>query len=1108
MGSTVMNLNDKVGMMQLRKAILGLVALLGMAGLGRISAQDQDQPKDTAPKINSSLVNGLGFRNIGPALMSGRIVDIAVDPEQSSTWYLAVASGGVWKTVNAGTTWSPIFDSYPSYSIGCVVVDPKNRNVVWVGTGENNSQRSVGYGDGIYKSLDGGQSFQRVGLEKSEHIGKILIDPRNSDVVYVASQGPLWSSGGERGLYKTVNGGRTWDRILHISDHTGISDIAVDPRDPDVVYAVAYQRRRHQWTLIDGGPESGIHKSTDGGKTWKAINKGLPGGDKGRIGIAVSPMQPDVVYTIVEAQRDQGGFYRSVDRGETWVKQSSYVSGSPQYYQEIFADPNVMDRIYSMDTMMQVSDDGGKTFRPAGEANKHVDNHALFIDPNDSNHLLVGCDGGLYETFDRCKNFRYFENLPITQFYKIAVDNSEPFFFVYGGTQDNATQGGPSRTNNVHGIRNSDWFVTVFGDGFDPAVDPEDPNIVYSQSQYGGLIRFDRRTGEQVDIKPQESLEGPALRWHWDSALALSPHQTGRIYYGSQILFRSDDRGDTWEAISPDLTRGINRNELKVMDRVWGIDAVAKNTSTSFYGSIVAISESPLADGLIYAGTDDGMIQVTEDGGENWTKIDQWSQLDVPEFSYVSDIEASLHNPDVVYAVLQNFKRGDFKPYVLKSEDRGQHWINISKGLPVRGSTYTIVEDHEKAGLLFVGTEFGLFVTLDDGQKWLQMTNGIPTIAIRDLEIQRRDDALAVGTFGRGILILDDYSPLRHMSEEMLEKPATVFPIKPVPMYLQQRPLALGAKAFQGASFFTADNPPFGATFTFYLRESLKSKKSERQAKDSEAARKNQDARYPSWENLKAEDREESPAVWITIRDSEGQVVRKLKGPTSSGVHRLTWDLHHAGLQPSDGTSDGRGPLAMPGTYTMAVSKWVDGEVTELSEPVTFECYPLGMAELSDDDRRASQAFQKETAELQRVLLASNSVLQNALERVRAMKGVMERSPRLDIEMRKEARTLELKLMDLQEVLAGDTTRAKRQEPAMPGLLSRLDQVVGGHWSTTSGPTTTQRQQFEIVSEQLTSWIKKLRPLVEQDLIRMEKKLEAAGAPWTDGRALPKWPPK
>ncbi len=463
-------------------------------------AQDDEENGDEnggRPSLDSSLLKGLEFRAIGPALTSGRIGDLAILPDHPTTWYVGVSSGGVWKTVNAGVTWNPIFDSYDSYSIGAVTVDPNDPLVVWVGTGENNSQRSVGYGDGLYKSIDGGRSFDLVGLEQSEHIAKIVVDPRDSDIVLVAAQGPLWASGGDRGLFRTSDGGTTWDLVLEIDENTGVTDLLMDPRNPDLLYAAAYQRRRHVWTLINGGPGSGIYKSLDGGVSWKKANKGLPSGEKGRIGLAMSPQSPSVLYATVEAADGKSGFFRSDDRGERWSRQSDYIATSPQYYQEIVADPHRFDRVYSLDTRTQVTEDGGKTWSRLGGEWRHVDDHALWIDPRDEDHLLIGGDGGLYETWDGGDNWDVKANLPVTQFYKVAVDNAEPFYNVYGGTQDNATQGGPSRTITQHGIRNSDWFITVGGDGFDPAVDPEDPNIVYSQWQYGGLIRFDRSTGER-----------------------------------------------------------------------------------------------------------------------------------------------------------------------------------------------------------------------------------------------------------------------------------------------------------------------------------------------------------------------------------------------------------------------------------------------------------------------------------------------------------------------------------------------------------------------------------------------------------------------------------
>ena len=1066
-----------------------------------LHAQDSDE--ESTPEINESLLSGLKLRGLGPALMSGRIGEIAVDPVKRSTWYVAASSGGVWKTENAGTTWKPIFDNYGSYSIGTVAIDPNDRFTIWVGTGENNSQRSVGYGDGLYKSVDGGNSFEKVGLDESEHIARVVVDPRDSDVVYVAAQGPLWSEGGDRGLYKTMDGGETWEPVLQVDEHTGVTDLVMDPRNPDVLYAASYQRRRHVWTLINGGPGSGIYKSTDAGASWRKINKGLPSGDKGRIGLAISPINPEILYAIVEAAGDGGGVYRSANQGENWKKMGSYVSGSPQYYQEIYADPHKLDRIYSLDTYMMVSEDGGATFTRLGEADKHVDNHAIVFNPDDPDHLLIGSDGGLYETWDRGKTYKYYSNLPLTQFYKVAVSNDEPFYYVYGGTQDNATQGGPSRTTNVHGIRNSDWFVTVFGDGFDPAVDPENPDIIYSQWQYGGLVRFDRKTGERIDIKPQPSREGPPLRWNWDSALLISPHDNERIYYGSQILFQSDDRGNTWRAISPDLTRNMDRNTLEVMGRIWSVDAVAKNNSTSFYGTIVAVSESPLEEGLIYAGTDDGLIQVTEDGGATWREIDRFPG--VPDMAYVNDIEASQYDPDVVYAVFNNHKKGDFMPYVLKSSDRGRSWTSIAGDLPERGSTYTLAQDHEVEDLLFVGTEFGIFTTVDGGEHWHQLKSGIPVIAIRDLEIQRRENDLVAASFGRGFYVLDDYTPLRALNESFIAQEAAIFPVKKAWLYMQERPMGVSGKAFQGAGFYLAENPPFGATITYYLNESLKTRKAIRQEAEKELAKEGEDTPYPAWDELKEEDREEKPAIILTIRDVSGNVVRKLDGSTSKGMHRVTWNLRYPGFTPTQLNSDANGPFAAPGQYTVSLSKRVDGVETELVPPTPFDVESLGTPSLPSPDRDALLAFHKEAGQLQRAVMGAYRVVGDTEDRIAHVIEAIEATPSLDANVREEARSLQLRLLDIKDQFRGDRTRPSRSEPGMPGIINRVSQVVGNSWFSTAATTTTHRENLAIAEAEFSEALGALRGLVEVDIVALEARLEAAGAPWTPGRALPSW---
>ena len=1056
---------------------------------------------------------GLSLRNIGPAVTSGRVGEIAIHPEEPSVWYVAVSSGGVWKTENAGTTFTPVFDSQSSYSIGTVTIDPSNPNVVWVGSGENNSQRSVSYGDGVYKSTDGGASWKNVGLPASRHIGKIVVHPDDSDVVWVAARGPLWGPGGDRGVYKTTDGGATWKRVLEISEHTGVSDLAIDPRDPDVIYAAAYQRRRHVWTLLNGGPESAVYKTTDGGESWHKLSNGLPGGDVGRIGLAVSPADPDVVYAIVEAAGESGGFFRSTDRGASWQKRSGYVSGSPQYYQELVADPHAVDRVYSMDVLLQVTDDGGASWRMAGEADKHVDNHALWIDPEDPDHLINGNDGGLYESFDRGATWQFFGNLPVTQFYKIAVDDDVPFYNVYGGTQDNFTMGGPARTATSHGIMNRDWFVVQGGDGFQPRVDPEDPDTVYAQSQYGNLVRFDRETGESVDIQPQPEPGEPALKWNWDAPLIVSPHHPHRLYFGAQRLFRSDDRGDSWRPVSPDLTRQIDRNTLPVMGKVWSVDAVSKNRSTSFYGNLVSLSESPLVEGLLYAGTDDGLVQVSEDGGTTWRKVD--GVRGVPERAYVSRLEASRHDADTVYAAFDNHKNDDFEPYLAKSTDRGRSWTSIAGDLPDDGSVYALVEDPVRSDLLFVGTEFGVYFTPDGGSRWIELTGGMPTIAVRDLAIQEREGDLVVGTFGRGFYVLDDYTPLRQVTTETLESDLALFPVRDPWLYVEQTPIGWGARGFLGSDHYTAPNPPYGAVVTYYMVEGIPTAESERKKAEKKIEEEGGTLAYPSWDELRAEDREEAPQVLLTFRDaSTGEVVRRLTGPAAPGFHRVAWDLglpspFPVSLQPQGGFWGGgpqSGPPVPPGTYTVSLAKVADGEVTPLEGEERFEVKMLYPEGLSADERTRLMAEREEVVELYRAVLGAGETLEEAGDRLAHVRKALLDTQGADAEMMEEARALSERLAELEMELEGDRTISSRSEPTPPALGDRIGRAIWGYWSATQAPTATHRRGFEIAAESFGDWLARLRSLVEDDLGGLEQRLEELQAPHTPGR-IPVWQP-
>lgn len=854
----------------------------------------------------------LNFRSIGPAIMGGRISDFAFHPTKRSVFYAATASAGLWKTTNNAITWTPVFDNETSFSIGIVELAPSNPNIVWVGSGENNSQRSVAYGDGVYRSLDAGKTWQNMGLGESEHISQIWIDPTDPNTVIVAATGPLWRDGGDRGLYKTTDGGLNWTKILETPANTGANEFVVDPRDHNVIVATTVQRRRHRWTLIGGGPNSGIFKTRDGGETWKEITTGVPSGDKGRIGLAMAQTQPDTIYAVLFAGDGGSGFYRSTDFGETWEKRSNRMSNDPQYYNEITVDPVKPDRIYLVDTFAMMSDDGGKTWDRLGLQARHVDDHAFWIDPADTDHIYLGGDGGIYESWDRGQTWRHVRNLPIMQFYRVQPDNAYPFYNVYGGTQDASSYGGPSRTTFIHGIANSDWRILQGGDGFEPQIDPTDSNIVYAQAQHAALVRYDWRTTERVNIVPQPESGETEYNWNWATPLIISPHDPKRLYMAAKQVFRSDDRGNNWRIISPDLTRGIDRNTLPVMGRVWSVDALQKNGGTSRYGAAIGLSESELQEGLIYLSMDDGRINVTEDGGETWRGTNRVGNA--PDMSYVGDIVASVHDVDVAYATVSNHKRADFKPYVMRSDDRGRTWRNISGDLPVRGSSHTIVEDHVDPNLLFVGTEFGIWFTQNRGRNWHRLKGNFPTISVRDLEIQRRESDLVVASFGRSFYILDDYSPLRTPMAEIASADATFFPVKDALLYVPgdkwQMGQALGTVGTQGMAFFHTDNPPFGAIFTYSLNDDIRSRRETRRKAEKARQAEGGDNPYPSWDALRAEDREPSPALFFVVKDSNGDVVRRVTAPTRKGLHRVAWDLRYPAPDPVDFEEGFRAPGA------------------------------------------------------------------------------------------------------------------------------------------------------------------------------------------------------
>lgn len=1060
-----------------------------------------------------SALSSLPLRLIGPAYVSGRIADFAFFPGGSHHYIVAVASGGVWETRDAGITWKPLFDSQGSYAIGVVEIAPSDTKTIWVGTGENNAQRSVGFGDGVYKSTDGGKSWTNMGLKDSGHISQIWIHPEDADTVLVAAQGPLWSDGGDRGLYKTTDGGATWERILEIDQYTGINEFVVHPDNPDLIVASSYQRRRHVWVLINGGPGSAIHRTSDGGETWKKVGAGLPGGEMGRIGLAMAPSAPDTVYAIIEGQPDQQGTYRSGDFGQSWEKRSGHVTTSPQYYNEIVVDPNDPDTLYSLDTFSSRSTDGGKTFSPIGNTARHVDDHALWIDPNNTQHLVMGGDGGIYESWDGGNRWRQYDNLPIVQFYRIQPDNAEPFYNVCGGTQDNNSLCGPSRTTTKHGITNSDWHVVLGGDGYKPQIDPRDPNIVYTQYQYGGLVRYDRRTQERVFLTPQPEAGEPAYKWNWNTPVLISPHNPDRIYYAAEYLFASDDRGNSWSKISPDLTRGVDRNALKVMGRVWSVDAIAKNDSTSIYGAAIALSESPVEQGVIYVGTDDGVISVTENNGDTWRRLE--TVRGVPDMTLVEDIIASVHDANVAYAVFDNHKRGDHKPYVYRTGDRGRTWTPIAGNLPARGSAHTIAEDHVDPNLLFVGTEFGLFYSQDRGANWTALKANFPTIAVRDLEIQRRENDLVVGTFGRGAYILDDYSPLRSSAPAVAGAEATLFDVRDPWLYVEGDLWGGygGPQAFNGDNYWFAENPPFGAVFTYVLRDGLETRADTRRKAEGEIAKTGGDTPYPAWETLRAEDREDPPAIVFTITDSAGNIVRRMTAPHAKGLHRVAWDLRYdapdpvrlSAPEPSPFGGAPVGPLVLPGTYTVSMGKRINGVETPLAGPQSFTVKPLERSPETTTDRAGVLAFQQQTADLSRAVSGAGAASRELRNRLAHLKVAVEALDTPNQDQRTAIQQIEALLDDTDVAMFGDRTVSSRDEAAPFSISDRIGQIRGWGWSHQSPVTGSDRQAFEIASREFAAALGSLRD-IELRVETLERELSAQGVPYTPGSGVPVWP--
>ena len=1073
-----------------------LVSLAILFSHNLVVGQSSKESKKSKNPVKSAL-NGFKFRSIGPAFMSGRIADIAIDPKNENVWYVAVGSGGVWKTENAGTTWMPLTDNMPFYSTGCITIDPHNNSSIWLGTGENVGGRHVGIGHGVYHSKDGGKSWKDMGLKKSEHISKIIVHPEDPNTLWVASQGPLWSPGGERGLFKTTDGGKTWKNTLEINEWTGVTDLVIDPTNPDILYAASWQKHRNVAALIGGGPGTSLYKSVNGGDSWSKIDKGLPGSNKGKIGLAISPMQPNVLYAAVELDKRAGAVYRSENSGGSWSKMSDTVSGGtgPHYYQELVASPHVFDKIYLMNVRVLVSDNGGKTFYTMTERKKHSDNHSLTFKANDPNYMLIGTDGGIYESFDDSASWKFVGNLPLTQFYKLAVDDAEPFYNIYGGTQDNNTQGGPSRTFKRSGISNADWYVVLGGDGHQPATEPGNPDIIYAQSQQGYINRIDMTNGEAVSVRPQEGIDEPFERFNWDSPILVSYHDPKRLYFGTQRVWRSENRGDSWTAVSGDLTKDEERLALPIMGRTQSFDNAWDVYAMSTYNTITSLSESRIDENILYAGTDDGIIQYTKDGGASWSKMTVDNLPDTPSSAFVNDIKADLHDTETAYVLLDNHKFGDYKPYIFKTSNGGKKWTSISEGIPDGTLLWRIVQDHVNPNLLFLGTEYGVYISLNQGEKWHKFSNGLPTISVRDIAIQKRENDLVLATFGRSFYILDDYSALRDLSEETLSKDGVIFKPRKA-LQFNQIP---GGTSSDGGQTYYAKNPQYGASITYFVKDAPSSIKSER--KKSEKSKKDGDIPFPGWEALDKENSEQKNQVIIVVKDKAGEIVTKISGPLKKGMSRVNWNLTSSIPTTINASSrgwrsygDGIRTQVDPGVYDLFLKKRVNGVVTEIAGPVELEVEKIRSGTLTNPMKDEHDQYFKSLADFSSVVNTYQHKFEKANTRVSTYQRMLMQITTNIPEASKSLYELTETMNMLERKVGGSEAKAEVGEKDFLTISDRLWAARGGWYPNSYGPTQQHMKSFDIAKEMFN----RVKPEMDayfEKVKEVGKILEEAGAP-------------
>lgn len=991
------------------------------------------------PVLDSEVLSGLVPRPIGPAVTSGRITAIDAVPRDPVTIYVGTAGGGVWKSDDGGIRFRPIFDDHPQ-SIGAVAVDPSNPRIVWVGTGESWVRNSVSVGFGVYRSTDGGETWQFMGLRASERIARIVVHPSKSDVVYVCATGPAFSSGGERGVYKTTDGGKTFRRVLFVNQDTGCSDLAIDPQEPRILYAGMWQYRRRADFFTSGGPGSGLYKSTDGGETWRQLTEGLPPGDKGRIAVAVAPSRPSVVYALVESKTT--ALYRSEDLGEHFeeVNASNVVQARPFYFALLVVDPTDHNRVYKPSFFLGISTDGGKSFSSAvtGGQSVHSDHHALWIDPRNPHHLILGTDGGVYISYDRGARWRHVRGLPVAQFYEVSYDLHWPYH-VYGGLQDNGSWMAPSRA--IGGVKLADWRNIGMGDGFHAFPDPADTDVVYVEYQGGNLLRVRKSTGETKEIKPYAGAGEPRLRFNWNTPVHLSPTQPGTIYVGAQYLFRSRDRGESWERISPDLTTNDPTKQRQHQSGGLTLD----NTSAENHTTIYTISESPLDPRVVWVGTDDGNLQVTRDGGRTWRNVAS-NVPGLPPGTWVSHVEASRFDAATAYATFDGHYSGDLRTYVYRTVDYGASWESLVSD-SLEGYAHVIREDPVNPRLLFLGTELGLFLSWDGGASWVRFRSQFPKVAVRDLAIHPREHDLIIATHGRGIYILDDITPLRFLSEEVVARNAALLPSRPAVM------VAPGAgQMFSGDDEFVGPNPEEAATVAYYL------------------------ARRPLFGELK-----------LLVFDSAGNLVSSVPGERRRGLNRVAWPMRMRAPKVPRATSlvsqPGAfwGPRVPEGRYRLKLvvgSDSLEGEVVLQPDP---------RVDYSAEDRAVQDRAVLRLYDLVQRLAYVVDAAVELRDSARARASTLRAGDGLGRRLNRLADRLEEFRGRL--VATSEAGRMGGEEKLRERLVSLYGAVNGYE----GRPTASQLAQVEVLAAEVEAAERQFQQLVGSELEALNGQLRARG---------------